>query len=290
MWKTYEILTVAHLQLECPCLCSKVLLCCKFHVQTSPRTLPGSHLGHLWTQITLAHRSPLGSAIISPYNWGDANIPKISCVCIGYYALDDLSGLKPLSKYTNYNYLLELVSCTSVEHRAVLYTVTLLLIQLQHFIGTHYTRTPAHTQTHTRAHTRTRTHARAHTQHCAVLAPQPGAGHVVSFFKQAKPDRTNKLKAPPGVERQIGQFRPLCLTRHLWAKKISPIYGSSHHSEREGWGATQSDGISAFVQGSGLLYPHHLWGHLRYLATPAATASRGKLTLLHVLHLWLHKT
>ena len=50
--------------------------------------------------------------------------------------------------------------------------------------------TPTHTCTHTQTHTDT--HKHTHTL-VLVLAPLPDAGHLVSFYKDLKSDRTAQL-------------------------------------------------------------------------------------------------
>ena len=72
------------------------------------------------------------------------------------------------------------------------------------------------------AHTHTHTHMHTNTHTCLlvlVLAPLPDTGHVVSFCKEAKPDRTTKLETPLDVE-QPAEAILSCLTLHLWAKEM----------------------------------------------------------------------
>ena len=65
-------------------------------------------------------------------------------------------------------------------------------------------------------------------------------GHVVSFYKEAKPDRTAKLETPLDVERPAKAI--LSDPAPMGEGNIHPPMGSPHHSEWEGWGAAQSDG------------------------------------------------
>ena len=63
---------------------------------------------------------------------------------------------------------------------------------------------------------------------------------MVSFCKEAKPDRTTKLKTPLDVEGPVETILPD--PAPMGEGNIHPPMGSPHHSEWEGSGAAQSDG------------------------------------------------
>ena len=73
-----------------------------------------------------------------------------------------------------------------------------------------------------------------------VLTPLPDTGHVVSFYKEAKPDRTTKLETSLDGEWPVTTI--LSALAPMGKRNIHPLMGLPHHSEREGWGVAQGDG------------------------------------------------
>ena len=63
---------------------------------------------------------------------------------------------------------------------------------------------------------------------------------MVSFFKEAKPDRTTKLETLLDGEWPVKAI--LSDPAPMGGRNIHPPMGSPHYSEWEGWSAAQGDG------------------------------------------------
>ena len=127
-----------------------------------------------------------------------------------------------------------------------------------------HTDTHRHKQTHTDTHRHKQTHTDTHRHthlYLLVLAPLPDTGHVVSFYKEAKPGRTAKLETPLDVERPAEAI--LSDPGTYGRRKYSPTHGLATPQWVGRMGCSPEWWHRASVQGSRLHYPHPLWGDTR---------------------------
>ena len=128
----------------------------------------------------------------------------------------------------------------------------------------------------------THLHTHSHTHILVpVLAQLPDTGHMVSSFKEAKPDRMTTLETTLDVEQPVEAV--LSDPAPMGERNIHPPMGWPHHSEWEGWGAAQSDGTVRPSRTPNYIIPTLCEVILRNSAESSSPKAITGVTLLHAL-------